>query len=60
MKTWSVGPPNPRGDLYTDETPVPKPTEEERALAVRRVMRLAEPGLVDEVLEMLGLTDASQ
>lgn len=24
MKTWNTGQPNPRGDLYADETPIPR------------------------------------
>ena len=56
MKSWSTGAPNPRGDLYVDETPVKKIEEEEAELATRYVKRVAPPDLVDEALDWLGLT----
>ncbi len=55
MKTWSTGAPNPRGDLYADEAPVPRLTISEQFRAMKRAYRELPREHVNEVLEAMGL-----
>ena len=55
MKTWSTGAPNPRGDLYADETPVPKGGICEQYRAMAYVFKALPREAAKDVLERLGL-----
>lgn len=55
MKTWSTGKPNPKGDLYSDETPIPPLTITEQYLAMRSTYKKVPREMVNDVLEALGL-----
>lgn len=54
MKTWSTNQ-HPKGDLYSDETPIPRLTITEQYLVMRRAYKSVPRELVDDVLETLGL-----
>lgn len=54
MKTWSTTS-HPKGDLYTDEKPVPPLTYAEVKRAMKMVRRQVPKEEVADVLEALGL-----
>lgn len=55
MKSWSTES-NPKGDLFHDETPIPRVDDEDRERAIRFMERAG----ASDLLEMLGLSDAAQ
>lgn len=59
MKTWSTGAPNPRGDLYSDEAPIPRLTISEQFRAMKRTYLSVPREEVNEVLEAMGLRHGS-
>lgn len=55
MKTWSTGAPNPRGDLYADETPVAVVGICDQYRAMAFVLKALPREQAKIVLEQLGL-----
>ena len=60
MKTWSVGAPNPKADMYVDETPVQPTGICEQFRAMKYVYRHAPKELVNEMLEAMGLRHVAE